>query len=91
MTDQETAAKEKKGSAESTYWYMWMAKTIKNLSKIFLDSFLTVTTVLENWMLILKTRRVRIQNIPGNSNKSHILILPSILNLRIKMQNMWQY
>ena len=48
MTDQETAAKAKKGSAESTYWYMWMAKTIKNLSKIFLDSFLTVTTVLEN-------------------------------------------
>ena len=43
-----------RGNAENTYQYMWMAKTAKSLShtkvhaKIYLDLFLTVTTVLEN-------------------------------------------
>ena len=70
-------------------WHELLQKYIK-YSKICLDSFLTVTTVLENWMLIQKTRRVYIQNIPDKHNKN-ILILPSILNFYINMQNMQQY
>ena len=53
-----------------------------------LDSFPTVTTVLENLMLLQKTRRVYRQNIPDKRNKYIILILPSVLNLQINMQNM---
>ena len=67
-------------------WHELLQKYIK-YSKICLDSFLTVTTVLENWMLIQKTRRVYI---PDKHNKN-ILILPSILNFYINMQNMQQY
>ena len=37
-------------------------------------------------MLLQKTRRVYIQNIPDKRNKNIILILPSILNLQINMQ-----
>ena len=70
-------------------WHELLQKYIK-YSKICLDSFLTVTTVLENWMLIQKTRCVYIQNIPDKHNKN-ILILPSILNFYINMQNMQQY
>ena len=37
-------------------------------------------------MLLQKTRRVYIQNIPDKGNKNIILILPSISNLQINMQ-----
>ena len=60
-----------------------LQKCIK-YAKIYLDSFLTVTTVLENWMLVQTTRRVYIQNIPDKRNKN-ILILPNVLNLQINM------
>ena len=42
-------------------------------------------------MLIQKTRRVYIQNTPDKRNKDIILILPSVLNLQINMQNTGQY
>ena len=67
-----------------------LQKCIK-CAKMHLDSFPTVTTVLENWMLLQKTRRVYRQNIPDKRNKYIILILPSVLNLQINMQNMWRY
>ena len=56
-------------------------------------SFLAVTTVLKNSMLLQRTRRVYIQNIREQRNKKHsnILILPSVLNLQINMQNTLQY
>ena len=70
-------------------WCEILQKCIK-YSKICLDSFFTVTTVLENWMLIQKARRVYIQNIRDKRNKNIILILPSVLNLQINTQSMWQ-
>ena len=67
-----------------------LQKCIK-YAKICLDSFLTVITVLEDWMLTQKTRHKYIQNIPDKRNKNIILILPSELNWQINIQNMWQY
>ena len=52
-----------------------------------LDSFLTVTTVLEKRMLVQNSRLVYMQNIPDKGNKNVILILASLLNLQINMQN----
>ena len=52
-----------------------------------LDSFYTVTTVLEKRMLVQNSRLVYMQNIPDKGNKNVILILASLLNLQINMQN----
>ena len=63
-----------------------LQKCIK-YSKICLDSFLRVTTALENLNLLQKSRPKHIQIIPHKFNKNIILVLDSVLNLKLNMQN----